>query len=472
MATIPSHEQWMKDTYSMTARRSDALLQIDAALKKPNRDNDEIKQALHRWIFEQNIAGKDWKTSTRNSKGAVTSLYRALHDKRKLSKEEVEAMKYVARAQQVALQKQFMGKTVTFKPNNVVGMAQGAGGKLQRLKTAGAAAKDAHGKVKGMVEQGKKIGNAAALAQDNAEIKGKIVEFCAKLGAGVDMNHVLGALNLGNIESFASNITPFVGAISSGGKALAGWAKVAETAWRRNAIAETRWAIAPADPEAAFDALLMLLTRELASKTGKAGTATVAFSGKLLGTFADAGAVTGPLMGMLETLAEIFQTIFEYVRDYKEHQTANEMLRLGALNLDLFKVCPILGCYFLVVQDHSTIINIAVGEYGSPNFVFDAERLITKVRPVLKQARDYINASPLEIVGFEKAKGIATENWSVKGKFGKLADMPNHIVEVMGEKIVGVISAPTQPVVVDKSRIVGMGVVQTRARSNAVTGWP
>jgi hypothetical protein len=464
---VPAHEKWMKDTYSMTAKRSATLLLLDAAIKKPGATDAEVKVALDGWIAEQTRAGKDWKLSTRNSKGAVTSLYRSLNDNRSLAKDEQEAMKFIAKEQKAALQRQFLGKRVEFKASTLAGLVSGAGGKFERLKTVGTGVKDARKAVNSLADNAKIIGNKAVEAQSDLAMKAKIIDFCEKLCKGVDVNQVLSALKLGDIQSFASNVAPLVGTISSGGKAIVEWGKVAESAWRKHSIAEVRYAIAPADPEAAFDALLVLLTREIGTKTGKAGIATVAFSGKLLGTFADAGAVTGPLVGMLETLAGIFQTIFEYVRDVREREMANDLLGLRALDMELFNICPLLGCYFLVIQDHSSIINMAVGEYGGPNFVFDAERMIEKVRPVLKQAREYILVSRLEIADLEKAKGIATENWSVKGTFGKLADLPNHVVETMGGKITAAISEPKKDVV-DKSRMIGLGYVQTRARANAL----
>jgi hypothetical protein len=458
MAQIPTYEQWMKDTYSLTAKRSEFLLKLDAAIKVSPPDPKAIKEALDRWKFEQAKVGKDWRKSVRNSKGAVTNLYRAVNDRTTLTDQEREAMRHIARMQVLALQKQFLGKKLTFKGSTLIGMAEGAGGKMERLKAGVGhlnSAQGVVGKLKtNVTDLAEKGGNAAAAS---GELKTKILELCKALCPGLNPNDVLKTLKLGNVETFAANLAPLLGTISSGGKAISGWVGVAKTAWTKSGAAESRYAFAAGDPEAALDAVLKLLNRELASKTAKASVATGAFTGKLLGTFADGGAITGPVLGILETLAEIFQTIVEFVTDYKEIQLANELLRVGALNLELFEICPILGCYFLVIQDHSTIINIAVGEYGTPDFVFDAERLIDKIRPVLAQARQYILVSRSEILGLEKAKGIATENWSVKGKFDKLTDLPGHMTELMGDKIESWLTTPEKPVVVDKSRIVGIG---------------
>ncbi len=58
----------------------------------------------------------------------------------------------------------------------------------------------------------------------------------------------------------------------------------------------------------------------------------------------------------------------------------------------------------------------------------------------------------------EEPEGIATENWSVKGKFQKVTGLPAHITEMMDQKIESWMGNPqTPPPEVDKSRIVGIG---------------
>jgi len=470
MATIPTYEQWQKDTYSLLHKRSDFLVAVDTALETYDKTRSEtakaaLKAAFDRWRFEQSKQGKDWKKSVRNEKGACTNLYRALNDldRRKLSQEELEALQFISRAQAMALQKQFAGKKVQFKATTVVGMAQGVGSKWERFKTGAKSLKSGGSTAKNLVTgvrdvkqgvdlfaQGGKAGgmaaSQAATSQQFAQIRQHATEFCRQLCPGLDPNQVFAAIGLGSVEKFAVDLAPFLGAVSSGGKALVGWAGVAKTAWDKHSIENKRFAIAVGDPEAAFDGLMVLLQREIASKSAKAGVQTGAFAGKALGVFLDGGAVSGPVVGLLETLAEIFQTIVEYVRDYRECAAANEALRLGALNLDLFEISPILGCYFLCVQDHSTIINFAVGDYGTPNFVFDAERLIKKIDPVLERSRAYIQASRLEIPGMATAKGIAEQKGAVDKVKGAITD-----------RLEQWFLKPEKPPKVDKARIVGYG---------------
>lgn len=469
MAALTTYDQWMKDTHSLIRKRSEYLKLLDEAIK--TQDKAKIKVALDRWRFEQSKEGKDWRKSVRNDKGAVTNLYRAINDldKRKLSKEELEALKYISRQQAMALQRMFLGKKLQFKSNTIAGMAKGAGTKWQRFKTGLTSLKEGGGTGQDLVDGGRSIvqgvglirqgGKAVAASSSSITdgIKQSITEFCQNLCPGLSADSIIAALNLGNVASFASTITPFIGAISSGGKALAGWATVAKRYYESVKVEDSRYAIAAGDPEAAFDSVITLIDRDMKSEAGHAATATVGFTGKLLGSFADFGAVTGPVLGMLELLAGIFQTIVEYVRDYKECKIGDEMLRIGALNLDIFSVCPILGCYFLVVQDHSTIINFAVGDYGTPNWTFDVERLIKKVALALEKAQGYIKASRLEILGLERAKGVVEMNYSKKTGLDKLTGAPDAIKDKISSRIDAWFDKPEKLPVVDKSRIIGIG---------------
>ncbi len=481
MAEILSYSDWTKKTYSLIHPRSTFLKAVDEALKmydtgRSPANKEALKTAFDRWRFEQSKQGKDFRKSVRNQKGAVTELYRALNDldRRNLSDEELEAMKYIARMQTMALARQFSQAELRFKSSTLMGVAQGAGSKWQKFKTGAQGVAGGASTAKSVLKTGQEIGkgmatlqgggraaaNAAAhagMADKTGAIKGQVVQLCRTLCPELDPDAVFRAVGLPAVEQFAIEMAPFVGAISSGGKAVVGWIGVVHSHWQRSKVEDTRFAIATGDPEAAFDAVLVLLDREIMSATAKASVKTAAFTGKLLGAFADAGAVTGPVIGLLEIIAQIFQTIVEYVVDYRECQAGTRMLKLGALNLDLFETSPILGCYFIVVQDHSTIINFAVGDYGTPNWMFDVERLMKKVQLVLDKAQHLIHASKLEVAGAERMKGVVVEGYSVKTGMGKLAATPDHVKGKITDGISAWFVKPEKPMKVDPSRIVGFG---------------
>jgi hypothetical protein len=488
MADIPGLKQWIADTSSLTSPRSDLLKNLDERIgayeKSPNSSNKEnLRGALNRWIADQTNQKKDWKSSVRNKKGAVTNLFRALSDdKRNLSAEEYEAMRYIARQQALALQKQFSGRTLQFKSSTLLGLKNKASDNWTRFKSGAGVAKDggsqassAYSAVKSMTAIPGQLatlhsgGASAVRAGDVAAMKVKILDFIRNLCHDVDPHHVFNALSLGSPENFVADLAPFLGAISSGGKALVGWITVAKLAFADDAkMRKARYAVHAGDPMAAFEAVARLLDREINAEVGKAGVATAAFTGKILGTFADGGAVTGPLFGTLEKLAAIFQTILEYVRDYREVRAANDMLTLGALNLELFDVCPTLGCYFLVIQDHSTIINFAVADYGTENWQFDVEQLVKRIDFVLVKSRQYIWASRFEIPGMQHAKGVQDAAYSHKQGLTKVLATPGAAVDkvtsvpgAVKDKIMAQIDSwrgkPVKLPAVDKSRIRGQG---------------
>lgn len=477
MADIPSHSEWMKLTYSLIHPRSNFLKAVDEALKKYDSarspsNKEALKKAFDRWRFEQSRQGKDWRKSVRNEKGAVTTMYRALNDldRRQLTVEELEAMQYIGRMQATALARQFSQAELRFKSSTLVGVAQGVGTKWQRIKTGAQGVASGASTAKSVIKTGKEIGKGisdlqslgragvaqaarSGMAEQTGVIRGQITQLCRTLCPDLDADAVFRAVGLPAVEQFAVELAPFVGAISSGGKAVVGWIGVANSHWQRSKVAGARYAIAAGDPEAAFDAVLVLLDREITSQTVRASVKTGAFTGKLLGTFADAGAVTGPVIGLLELLAEIFQTVVEYVTDYRECQAGTRMLQVGALNLELFEVSPILGCYFIVYQDHSTIINFAVGDYGTPNWMFDVERLVKKVQIVLDKARHLIHHSRLEVAGMERMKGVVLEGYSVKTGIGKLAATPDHVKEKIADGITSWFVKPEKPPKVDPSKL-------------------
>ena len=488
MAAIPSYKKWIADTSSLTSPRSALLKNLDERIaayeSSPNSSNREnIRGALNRWMAEQTRQGKDWKSSVRNRKGAVTELYRALNaDDRNLTAADFEAMRYIARQQALALQKQFGGRTVQFKSSTLLGLKNKASDNWTRFKTGASSAKDlalqaqsaqsavsAMAAIPGQLATLRGGGASAVQAADVSAMKAKILDFIRTLCHDVDPHHVFNALSLGSPEVFVADLAPVLGAISSGGKAIVGWIGVAKLAFSDDVkMKRARYAVRAGDPMGAFDALSRLLDREINAEAARAGVATAAFTGKILGTFADGGAVTGPVFGTLEKLAGIFQSIFEYVRDYREVRAANEMLSVGALNLELFDVCPTLGCYFLTIQDHSTIINFAVADYGTVNWQFDVEQLVKRIDIVLVKSRQYIRSSRFEIAGMQHAKGIQEAAFSHRQGLDKVLAAPGAAVDKVASvpgtvkaKLLAQIDAwrgkPVKLPLVDKSRIRGQG---------------
>ena len=476
---IPTHKDWISRTKVTLRRRSDELVAIDEAIlayeQSPSTANKKaIKRAFARWRFEKSLAGDDWRKSIRNNKRAVTDLGRALQDidGRRLSKLEREAMEWVAVQQAKELETIFsIHNGLQWKPSTLMGMMNTAQSNWQSFKHGAPLAVSYVKQGAGGVKTAKNIGDGIdrfrqmGKAASNAKVGGDMVtkynklrEMIQELCPGADPNKVFAALGLAQPEKFITDLAPFVGAISSGFGAAKAWIDVARAAYRKHSTEAAGWTIAAGDPEAALQALIEMITRERNSLARQAGVKTGAFGGKLAGGFLDAGVVSGPVVGALETLAMIFNTIYEYVCDHRELQAAKIPLEAKAYDFRLFETCPLLGCYFLVVVDHSTIINFAVGEWGTDNWMFDVERMMKKINPLLSQAQGYIHSSRLEIPSLRNSKGVKQEGYSVKTGLSKVAATPGHVADVIAERIDNWVEKPVRPKkpTVDKSRIYGI----------------
>lgn len=479
-----TYAQWMADTRLLVGSRNDFLKAVDSAYaaydQAPTLDRrDALEEAFNRWRADRQRRGKPWEKSDRNHKGAITRLKNALDSfsVQLLSAEERSAMRAISDAQAAALRNQFRGKTVAFKRNTLVGMAGSAATAWQRAKTtaatvvvdgsglaytgyrAGTSLAGVASAVGTLQRQGAGAVHAAA-RDDFLSLRPKIIDFIAKLTPGLDPQQVFDALSLGDVEQFAANLAPVLGTLSSGGKALKAWTECAYRHWQQVQMEDRRFAFRPGDPEAAFDAVIALLDREVRAAAKRAGIHTTAMTGKALGLALDAGAASGPVLGLLETLAQIFVMIMDYVRDYNEVKHANLCIERGALDLTLFKTCPLLGCYFLLVQDHSTIISYAVGDYGRDGWQMRVEHLVGQIETVLERARHYVKVSRFELPGMENAKGVREANWSHRKGLDKVGSAPGALAGAVGDALGDRINewrgraAPRPPV--DRARIVGI----------------
>jgi hypothetical protein len=401
MRNIPSYDEWQSNTYRLLDRRGPLLKDLDKAIEL--QDRSLIETAFNAWKKDKAQRGKKWWHSVFNEQGAITRLYRALNNDRiLLTHDEIAALRWLKQQQEVALRTQFQANQVTWKNSTLMGLKQNTGSLSEKL-------------------QGNKIAtakNTVEIASLANSIKGYITVLCKGTASKVNPEHVLAALGLGSLSGFVSSIIPLIGTISSGGKALIGWTNVARQTWEQVALLENSGrTIAHGDPDAAFRAMLAIVERRIQVEKNSAAIATTAFTGKALGLFADAGAVSGAAVGLTETLANLFQTIFEYVRIEEERIKANELIARGQLDFHLFESCPILGCYYLLVQDHSTVIALSMSSYGQEGWMMEAELLRTELDQVLAKARTLVESSPIEICRFRNYKGFVAAK-SLADKMG------------------------------------------------------
>lgn len=397
-----TYDQWIKDTHSLIRPRSNSLKELDNAIKA--RNEFAAKNALKNWINEQNNKKQDWQRSVRNEKGAVKKLYdqlgvlgatpsfgnsgAALADK--------EAKDFIKEQQKLATLNLFAGKNLKFKDSfwgivrekstderkkiNKFPTAVNAGIKsLPLAKDLGMLARDLNTVI-----------NAIMKPVAETPFKSQIIET------------VLGS----SAEEFAGSCAPFLGMTLSGAKAVKAWIAVAQNIYDADQMDASRPAIRLGDPTAALSAIRGIIDRELTSQKAQAALRTAAFTAKGLFTFADFGTASTAAVGAAESIVILLNMLAEVVRDAVEINNGNKLIRENKIDLNLFRECPILGCYYIVVQDHSTVMNFEIDNMGRANWQQEAERLRYAIRPVIEKATDLIDKSRIKIDGMEMAKGV------------------------------------------------------------------
>lgn len=399
---------WMKDTAVFGRIRSNELKAVDNALKAYEdaeknstgsilKEKKALRDALTTW---QNAKG-DWRSNARNNLKAVEKLDAELgmvfggagglnsRGELMMDSDEVKARKAVADAIKQNTRMMFQGRKLTPKNSKTLADIGSVSHAMSNFKTAAQGVRSA----------------AQGAAQQNLQqqVQSLLCSLFGETGAA-HAQEALGPV----FNQFLVNVTPFVGAISSGAKAITKWGQAAWGLYKKSNILDGAGSFMPGDPYAAFEAIVRIQQREINAYAREAGVYTVAATAKVAFAAADFGAVSGAVVGAVESFAILVQTIYLFARDWNEMNEANELLLAGQFDFRLFTTCPLLGCYLISCSDTSAIINLAVGDYGRSGWKFDVEAMCKKAQPAVDKARQVVQGSRFEIVGLRGFKGTVT----------------------------------------------------------------
>ena len=414
MPLLMTYEQWMKRTHSLIKSRSDSLKVIDEAIKR--RDEAGAKRALINWIDEQNKKHQDWHRSVRNGDHAVEELYKQLNilgpgvAYRNIGEEMDDklAKAHIRREQRLAAAKMFDGRTLRFKDSFWgISRKKCEEGRSKIFNTAKNIGKSTVG-VGGNVAS---VGSSAyGIASDLKTTIQTIMGTLAPETQSALVEHVFGE----GVAQFVANVVPFVGVISSGGKAIKDWVGVAQNVYKATDLESRYGDVRMGDPSAALEAIVAIIDRQIKKQTADAAIHTTAFTAKGAAALADGGTATNAVLGILETIAVLLNTLADLVIDARQVDTGNSLIVAKQFDLTMFSKCPILGCYYVAVQDHSTIMDFDFANMGKANWQQEAQRLKYAIKPVIQQAGVLIDKSRVEIKGMEEAKGVYQRSlWNV-----------------------------------------------------------
>jgi len=327
-----------------------------------------------------------------------------------LSKQEFAALGAISKARKDNLKNLFADTQLTF----------GKYAKARILKNAGSDALSLGNSCRTMV-QGIRTGSSSAAALSQVgDIHTNAMEFLRLATNLHDISDVVDAVGSEALHSLVSEITPFIGVITSSIKSVKSWRAVvinARDLYKADYYLE---GVLPGDPSAAADAVLVCIKRFLAANTADAIRNTTSASTKIAGLFADMGTATTAVIGAVSALSKLIQELAILGRDYTEMKAGNALLKNSAtLDLNLFRVCPVLGCYLISCSDTSNVANFFVSDIGLPGWMDKVEKMKkNQLDPLIKNANKAITSSHLTLEGLKQNKGTFAE----KGMLDKLKD--------------------------------------------------
>ena len=429
--SIPTYRQWIQDTgANILSPRSPKLKAVDEAIQQYEKTKNEkdlwrIKNALEDWKRYKGIA---WDKSARNRTGAITQLnaelnkvadyrtYQITH----FTIPELVALSVVAKERKKAIANIFQDKAVNFKAAKLKDQLKATTQKIKETSEHGAA----YLKSKGKASLPKTSG------PPTSEVVRRKMEDMVKSMFSVDSLDALGSISgliMTLLGQCAVSIPPVVGHIKDGYDLFTGWAKVGSDLYREYNISERSNTIDTGVPTAAFGALKSCLEDETKREAISATRATTSFALKTGLAFVDGGAISGPVIGAANALADFSHQIYLLANEWKATKAINRALTAGELDIRLFRTYPLMGCYFLVSATLSDLIPI--DSFGTPGWMDYIENLHKHgFEEIYKSSVDLIEKSPWEIEGLPKrpkgtSAGIFTEVKRIFSTVSPLADL-------------------------------------------------
>ncbi len=396
---IPSYQDWLTETNRGAFKpRSKLLQRVDQAIKQwnltPNADTTiTLSNAIDVW----RRSNPEWEK--RNKTGTISKTMSALaHFKRldfhaKFTSADVMALQCI-REEREALLQRFIGKDVTFKGKHVRAKlkeavddfksdVRAAPGYVQKL-TPQQAVNDLQGALTKMA--------AAIFCVDNLTVIGDIMSYISPL-----------------IGQCAASAAPFVSNITGIYNCCSTLAIACKKVYEENdAWKHVPYAIDTGTPSAAFKGLSKCMERETNSALASAANASVSFAAQTALIFADGGVFSGPAVGLASWMASVSQTLMLLAMEWRATNKYNELIAAAKasqdkLDWDVFKVYPLIGCYYLVIGNTSDIIPIDY--FGERDWMTRFERVKRDhFDSIYDKACDLIDASPWEIIGLPKRK--------------------------------------------------------------------
>ncbi len=431
------YQRWMDETsLGRFHRRSSLLRKVDDAIRlycttRSEDDAFKIRAALDNWKSRKQLQSDDpgdleneRANSERDRYGAVTALETQLQSagidyddyrQRHFTPDEIGAYQMVANEKQGALERIFADGTVVFLGNeNTTGTLSGTSWSKRLIHPGEYAQEIAADKASSAwdtVKEKLHIPSLSESQQNYLDAARPIAESfygVAKAAFGDQLWDKIKGTGLYRyiddiIKEVTASVPPWLGTVWDARSVGQEWAEVTDRIYHRYDIGRRDYQFSFGTTQSALAGMKSALSHEIGHLSGDAAISTASFIAKTVTTKLDAGAFSGPLIGLGAATAKLAHRLIHLGVQYRAVKAFHEILaEPSRLDLTVFKTYPLLGAYFLHCSTFSDLI--PVNNLGTPGWTGSVERMRKDARYVFIEAKTLIDASPFKIIGLQKIK--------------------------------------------------------------------
>jgi hypothetical protein len=412
LPSLMPHKQWMKLTeVSRFSIRSSSLKKLDASIlaheKTPNPQTlQTVRMSLITWMSEK---GSAWQTSDRNKYGAVETLYKQIHNVAPMKKMDGddEALEIIAREQEEQMDKLFLHEKLVLRASTLQKI-------LGREEVTSMQKISLGNQVRSTVKNVDKIHKALEAPKNasdasNGILHGLLEPVAAHLRD--EVHHVLQEIMPHVLANLLTEVTPFLGVITSGVSAVTAYGKLAKAEYNsyQSEVHRARMLVVD-NPARALESITVMFDREVKNQAVLAGINTVAFGTKAAACFLDFGTASNAVIGLATTIAKLANAIIHIWADVAEKNEGN-LLMMNKVTADIFGKVPIIGAYYVCCVPTSVLVNAALPRMFEHGFRGTIDRNVEKhVTPMRDAARKMIREYRFIIPKLQTYPGVMMKN--------------------------------------------------------------
>lgn len=250
----------------------------------------------------------------------------------------------------------------------------------------------------------------------------KVLRLLFELFDVLDLNVIIAELGAEFLVDFVSSALPIVQQVKSGAQAASNWGTAASDWHKSRKTTLQRTFLLPGNARAACDAVALLLRNSRDEHATLATIQTTQLAVSTAGLFADLGGATGPAVAAASAVAKTCQKVMIMGARYKEMKKINLILSTTpgeSLCLNIFKVSPLLGCYYLANSTTSNVLNIMSNNIIEDGWMTQWENnKKNHLDPLIKESQRFISESRYVLDPIIQNKGMFIE----KSSFDKLKE--------------------------------------------------